>query len=264
MIAEARVYCLLKKSATILLLCVAALSRPAGAVNLEGLNVPADRVPDWYAFDESVYQAAKTWPEFDVTCASAPCPSGKQPFRAALGLSRCSAVSTGAAAQTLAPRQTINAESALTTRFGMNVIHQYRQTRRNFLLPDASINLAHTFVDNPTFGVQQETFGCAVNAKLDAEGSIEVLHGELVRITVVRQPFERESSVVFVVHPDYAQLAYRPNVHEFIVFGFARWAPRSPDVHQHRCAQERVAIDERAGITEQRYRELRKSLAEQR
>ena len=68
------------------------LAAPALAVNLGDLNVPASRIPEWYGFDESGYQAAKGWPEVDVTCSAAPCASGKAPFTSISSLSSCGAV----------------------------------------------------------------------------------------------------------------------------------------------------------------------------
>ncbi len=80
----------------LVLLTVAVADARAATVNLGDLNVPSDRIPNFYPFDESVYNAARSWPEYDVTCASAPCPSGRLPFTADPALDgTCSAVSTG-------------------------------------------------------------------------------------------------------------------------------------------------------------------------
>ena len=65
-------------------------------VDLGDLNVGAARIPRWYPATqaESGYLAAKAWPEYDATCAFAPCPSGRPGFRDAPGdpMSSCSAV----------------------------------------------------------------------------------------------------------------------------------------------------------------------------
>jgi len=66
----------------------------AGAPALGDLNVPASRVPNWFAFDESAYQAAKTWTEVDVTCSKAPCSSGRSPFTSLSAIAACGAVTT--------------------------------------------------------------------------------------------------------------------------------------------------------------------------
>jgi hypothetical protein len=86
----------LRTSAALLSLCLVAMAGPGGAVDLGDLNVPSSRIPEWHAFDETNFVAAKSWPEFDVTCASAPCGSGKQPYTNNAALSTCSTVSTGA------------------------------------------------------------------------------------------------------------------------------------------------------------------------
>lgn len=66
----------------------------ATALDLEDLNVPTDRIPTWYPFDEALYTAAQSWPEYDVTCSSGPCGSGKNPYTDLTGVSGCSDVTT--------------------------------------------------------------------------------------------------------------------------------------------------------------------------
>lgn len=82
-----------RKPTVLLALCVIVVSGPAGAVNLGDLNIPASRVPDWYAFDETEYTNAKSWTEYDVSCASGPCASGRLPYTAGAGMTSCSTVS---------------------------------------------------------------------------------------------------------------------------------------------------------------------------
>jgi hypothetical protein len=74
-------------------LALVALAAPAlAAPPLGDLNLPASRVPDWYAFDESTYQAARSWTTVDATCANAPCASGKAPFTSLSPIASCGAV----------------------------------------------------------------------------------------------------------------------------------------------------------------------------
>lgn len=62
---------------------------PAGQLSTGNLNLPASRLSDWYAPNEAVYQASRSWPEYDVSCGAAPCPSGKLPVRQLTGVSGC-------------------------------------------------------------------------------------------------------------------------------------------------------------------------------
>jgi hypothetical protein len=66
----------------------------AGNVSLGDLRVPASRLSDWFAPNETAYQAARSWPEYDVTCAAAPCPSGKHSVRELTGVGSCPLVTT--------------------------------------------------------------------------------------------------------------------------------------------------------------------------
>jgi len=52
------------------------------SINLGNLNIPRDRIPQWYPPTEAEagYNSAKSWPEYDVTCSTAPCASGKNPY----------------------------------------------------------------------------------------------------------------------------------------------------------------------------------------
>jgi hypothetical protein len=56
-------------------------------IDLGILDASQARIPNFYpaAEAEAGYVAAKDWPEYDATCAYAPCPSGKQGFRDAPG-----------------------------------------------------------------------------------------------------------------------------------------------------------------------------------
>ena len=60
--------------------------------DLGDLNVGSARLARWYPAEqaEQGYLAAQSWPEYDATCANAPCPSGKQGFRDGPGMSSCS------------------------------------------------------------------------------------------------------------------------------------------------------------------------------
>lgn len=51
----------------------------------------------WPAWDDTTYQSSKTWPEFDVTCNTAPCASGLDPWTDDAGMAGggCSSVTTG-------------------------------------------------------------------------------------------------------------------------------------------------------------------------
>lgn len=51
----------------------------------------------WPAWDDTTYQASKAWPEFDVTCNTAPCASGLDPWTDDAGMAGggCSSVTTG-------------------------------------------------------------------------------------------------------------------------------------------------------------------------
>ena len=64
-------------------------------VDLGDLNVGSSRIARWYPAEqaEQGYLAARSWPEYDATCANAPCGSGKQGFRDAPGnpMASCSA-----------------------------------------------------------------------------------------------------------------------------------------------------------------------------
>jgi hypothetical protein len=75
-------------------------SMSAGAVDLKDLSIPPSRIATWYEFDETVYNQAQSWPEYDVTCENAPCGSGKNGFRDMGGdpLSACTAVTTSSIA----------------------------------------------------------------------------------------------------------------------------------------------------------------------
>ncbi len=72
-----------------------AVALAATLADLGDLNVGSNRIPRWYpaAEAEQGYLAAKSWPEYDATCANAPCSSGRQGFRDAPGnpMGSCSA-----------------------------------------------------------------------------------------------------------------------------------------------------------------------------
>lgn len=79
-------------------LTVALLPLPGVAgtsIDLGALDVDASRIPSWYppTVAERRYREAAAWPEYDATCAKAPCRSGKQGFRDAPGdpMASCSA-----------------------------------------------------------------------------------------------------------------------------------------------------------------------------
>jgi hypothetical protein len=63
-------------------------------LDVKDLNIPTDRLPSWYDPTpiEQKYFMAKSWPEYDVTCTSAPCPSGRSPFTASAAIAGCQAV----------------------------------------------------------------------------------------------------------------------------------------------------------------------------
>ena len=63
----------------LLLAIQTAQAQSSTSIDLLDLNVSQDRIPQWYpALEaEAGYEAAKSWPEYDVKCSSAPCPSGK-------------------------------------------------------------------------------------------------------------------------------------------------------------------------------------------
>ncbi len=65
-------------------------------VDVMDLNIPSSRLPDWYDPKpiEDKHIAAKAWPKFDVTCTTAPCRDGAEPFTNHAPIATCSAVST--------------------------------------------------------------------------------------------------------------------------------------------------------------------------
>jgi hypothetical protein len=54
-----------------MLLMFLPLSSSASDIDLLNLNIPTSRVPTWYPFDETTYEAAQSWDEYDVTCTNA-------------------------------------------------------------------------------------------------------------------------------------------------------------------------------------------------
>lgn len=68
-------------------LLAAASAHGATSVPLGDLSVSPARIPNYYPFDESAFHQARTWTEYDVTCTSAPCASGRQPVPSSWGCS---------------------------------------------------------------------------------------------------------------------------------------------------------------------------------
>ena len=68
-------------------LTVGAAASAATSIPLGDLKVAPSKVANFYPFDETVYHQARSWPEYDVSCTSSPCASGKQPMPASWGCS---------------------------------------------------------------------------------------------------------------------------------------------------------------------------------
>lgn len=88
-----------------LLLAFVLVPTVAQAVDLLDLNVPDTRIPPWYPFDETTYDAARSWPEYDVTCETEPCGSGKTAHEDAPGdpnpFASCTSVTTSTFSTTM-------------------------------------------------------------------------------------------------------------------------------------------------------------------
>jgi len=143
---------------SVLLLLLPSLALAQTTIPMQGLNVPSSRVPQWYAFDQTVYDAAQTtWPVYDSSCLSGPCGSGFTPYGDAPGdvMDGCSASNTGNAGSvnchiSNAPNNSVIFMPAGT--YTVGTTGQVKFNRSNVVLRGAGIGATNILVTSDDRG----------------------------------------------------------------------------------------------------------------
>lgn len=88
-------------------------------------------------------------------------------------------------------------------------------------------------IANNPVAINQKSFRCAVDAKIEAQHSVTIIQAERIRIAQRIQPGHRLLAIVFVVQPYNTDALLCQRI-KIAMLGTAGWTPGRPDVQQQR------------------------------